>query len=291
MLILIYNRMFQEPPRLDGTDKYPQIEYTEDRRRINEADAVIFHLPSLDRLFFRRKRAGQVWVAWFMECEQHYRRLRSERFMSRFDLEMSYHQDADIMVSYIPEPLRTMQPNPLIAKRHDHLMCSFISGRADRSGRVAYLKELSRLIDIHQYGRRGDRVIPNDKGLETKMELCSRYKFTFAFENAIAPDYVTEKFFEPLLAGSVPVYLGAPNVENFAPVENCFINAADFSGPQALANYLLELDRDQDAFQHYLNWRQRPFKPGFKALCQQCRPQPFEYLCRIMSERPASAAG
>lgn len=37
-----------------------------------------------------------------------------------------------------------------------------------------------------------------------------------AFENVIAMDYVTEKFYDPLIAGSVLVYLGAPNIADFA---------------------------------------------------------------------------
>jgi hypothetical protein len=37
-----------------------------------------------------------------------------------------------------------------------------------------------------------------------KQELISTYKFTMAFENGNAKDYVTEKLFGVLAAGSVP---------------------------------------------------------------------------------------
>lgn len=56
------------------------------------------------------------------------------------------------------------------------------------------------------------------------MEVMKDYRFTIAFENAIADDYVTEKFYEPLLSGSVPVYLGAPNIDRFAPSRSSFID-------------------------------------------------------------------
>lgn len=42
-------------------------------------------------------------------------------------------------------------------------------------------------------------------------------KFTLAFENSRARDYVTEKFFWPIDAGSIPIAYGAPNVALFAP--------------------------------------------------------------------------
>lgn len=34
--------------------------------------------------------------------------------------------------------------------------------------------------------------------------IIPKYKFTFAFENSETDDYVTEKLFGPLAAGSVP---------------------------------------------------------------------------------------
>ena len=49
-----------------------------------------------------------------------------------------------------------------------------------------------------------------------------------AFENSNVPDYVTEKYWTTLVAGSVPVYYGATNVQDFAPSNSSVINVADF---------------------------------------------------------------
>lgn len=59
-----------------------------------------------------------------------------------------------------------------------------------------------------------------------------------AFENAISKDYVTEKFFNPLVIGSVPVYLGAPNIEDFIPGKNSFVDVRNFDSPKDLADFL-----------------------------------------------------
>ena len=51
--------------------------------------------------------------------------------------------------------------------------------------------------------------------------------FTAAFEDSMAVDYVTEKVYDALHAGSVPLYLGAPNILEFVP-PNSVINVLDF---------------------------------------------------------------
>jgi hypothetical protein len=274
--------MFGAEPDLGRLNLPAEIEFTENRKRIHEADAVVFHIPSLDWYFFRRKKHGQAWVAWSMECEQHYARLRSARFMKQFDLNMSYHLDADVMTSYLPDELVNRGNLPEAPGQHQHLCCSFVSGWADRSGRTGYLNKLAQGLDIHQYGRCGNRTIANDQGRQSKLATCAQYKFTLAFENAIAPDYVTEKLYDPLVAGSVPVYLGAPNVAQFAPRDGSYINAADFPGPQELTAYLLELDADEQAYARYMDWREQPYSDEFSALCRRNNKHSMERLCELL---------
>lgn len=45
-------------------------------------------------------------------------------------------------------------------------------------------------------------------GGRQKTKLLRSYRFSLAFENSETPDYITEKFFDALMAGAVPVYLG-----------------------------------------------------------------------------------
>ncbi len=88
--------------------------------------------------------------------------------------------------------------------------------------------------------------------------LMAEYKFVLAFENAQEQDYVTEKFYIPLLAGSVPVYLGAPNAAAFAPDPLSFISVRDFAGPAELAAQLEALGSDPEAYAALHAWRHRP---------------------------------
>lgn len=115
-------------------------------------------------------------------------------------------------------------------------ICMMISSPFNQSGRQEYLQELMQYILIDSYGKLFNNCkLEKDSGQDSKMELYRQYKFVIAFENSRANDYVTEKFYDPLLAGAVPIYLGAPNIETFAPGENCSVDIRNFSSPKELA--------------------------------------------------------
>ena len=77
-------------------------------------------------------------------------------------------------------------------------------------------------------------------------DVVAKYKFAIAFENAICHDYITEKYWRPLYAGTVPIVRGSPTIKDWAPTEQSIILADDFDSPKELAEFLLKLDRDDD---------------------------------------------
>ena len=54
------------------------------------------------------------------------------------------------------------------------------------------------------------------------------YKFYFSFENSICPDYVTEKFYNPLLFSTVPVVYGGADYEVVGAPPNSYIDVRNF---------------------------------------------------------------
>jgi hypothetical protein len=70
----------------------------------------------------------------------------------------------------------------------------------------------------------------NTTGYRVKDKLAAMrgYRFAMAFENDIAPGYVTEKLLEALAAGCIPIYWGSEEaVRDFNP--KAFIFAPAFS--------------------------------------------------------------
>ncbi len=82
------------------------------------------------------------------------------------------------------------------------------------------------------------------KGLVTsKKEYLKNYKFCIAYENtADIPGYITEKIFDAMTAGCVPIYWGASNIQEYIP-SNCFIDARHFTNLEELYIYLKGMQR------------------------------------------------
>jgi hypothetical protein len=84
-----------------------------------------------------------------------------------------------------------------------------LDGHKKRSSFVAGLKAaMGKDIDFFGY----DSVALSDKwdGLEP-------YRYHLCIENAICPDYWTEKIADPLLAFCLPIYCGCPNMSEYLP--------------------------------------------------------------------------
>lgn len=80
------------------------------------------------------------------------------------------------------------------------------------------------------------------KGKVTKKStVLNNYKFSICYENAKNINgYITEKIFDSMKSGCIPVYLGAPNIQSFIP-QNCFIDARKFKDPSELYAFLKEM--------------------------------------------------
>jgi alpha-1,3-fucosyltransferase 10 len=137
-------------------------------------------------------------------------------------------------------------------------------------------------MDVHSYGSvLNNRTMPDrDCGSVSKRSLLSGYRFNLAFENSICTDYVTEKLYDPLRSGCVPVYLGAPNVSRFVPGEHCCVDVRDYASPRHLADYLRNLAGNNEAYAAYFAWKTKPFRREFLRIAEECGEPLGVRLCR-----------
>lgn len=79
-----------------------------------------------------------------------------------------------------------------------------------------------------------------------KMGFLRGYRFNIACENSSSPSYITEKLIDPILAGSIPIYWGAPDVHRDFD-SRCMINVSDYGSLNELAAEVVRIDGDVNA--------------------------------------------
>ena len=134
--------------------------------------------------------------------------------------------------------------------------------------RVSVVMQLEAYIRVDSLGKcHTTRHIPEgivlksgrseQQNLLYKQQAISHYMFYLAFENTYERGYVTEKVFDALIAGVVPVYLG-PSIDcqPLLPHPNAaiFFDDFDHSVPR-LAAFLQYLSQNETAYEEHRVWR------------------------------------
>lgn len=102
----------------------------------------------------------------------------------------------------------------------------------------------------------------------SKYATLSQYQYAIAYENFRIRGYITEKMLDCLFVGTIPVYWGDPEIEEWVPKE-CFIDRRDFSSYEELHSFLAALT-NQD--------RER-YRSAGRAFIESDRFYPFSKEC------------
>jgi len=249
--------------------------FTENFELLPEASAVIFLIPSYaHESMLPEKLPGQYFVGLSMESSEYFPQLNNVDLMKHFDFEMTYRLKSEFPTLYISSKANySLSPSP---KTADALVSIFISNSGALNERSSYVNELMSYIPCHSFGRHGhNKDMPIDA---SKLDVLKNYKFHLAFENSNTQDYVTEKLFHAFRAGTLPVYMGAPNVDDFCPSNHSIIKVTDFKSPAHLAEYLLFLDKHEEEYNKYFAWKHEGFSDSFKKLLGIVK---YDSRCRL----------
>lgn len=80
----------------------------------------------------------------------------------------------------------------------------------------------------------------NPKPVDDKIKTISNYKFSLCFENTSFPGFITEKIIDCFKAGTIPIYLGTPDITKFIPADT-FIDMRKFKSMEKLLSFLLQI--------------------------------------------------
>lgn len=247
---------------------------------ISDADVVIFGLPNLvwafpsNYILPRKKSASQMWVT---TCEEPYYRagggksdcrlMNDPATMQLMDVTSSYSMTSDVpalLESVYVEDLR-MEPPDFSTRPHDELATVAVSDCTSH-WRNSWLMDV-----MAEVNRTGHKVLSYGSCLhnaeEPRLEGAPSHiigawkdrdaarRFKLVVENTMQPWYVTEKIWNALAEGAVPVYMGPQEVKQMMP-KGSFLYAQDFTTTQALVQRMLNFTPED--FKRANEWRQKP---------------------------------
>jgi hypothetical protein len=103
--------------------------------------------------------------------------------------------------------------------------------------------EAHRPGDFDHYGFGWGKDFPSWRGsVPSKLEVYPDYRFGLCYENMHSVrGYVTEKIFDCLRAGVVPIYWGAPDIADVVD-PSAFIDRRQFESTEALIRFIVDMD-------------------------------------------------
>lgn len=265
------------------------------------------HLPGPDRPYLALVQA--TWEAYepiYFEPAR----------LDNTDLLVAPHPFTDALATYaysvdLKQPMNTAQvpvePNGSSDAQIGAVVASLMVSSVLRKSplRPALLKALTSEIPTDSFGKflhtPGMSCLAADGC--NKRDILSRYALHFGLENTYQSSYVTEKAFDALSAGTIPVVLG-PNIEAFVP-KGSVVNLADFEHPSDAAAYLKEILRNATLRSSFQHWRIDPALKkeyarrrrlldggmfGPTAVCRICEAYVEKYGCHLLS-RPQPGPG
>lgn len=143
----------------------------------------------------------------------------------------------------------------------DHYYDNWIQGLIHELGTSLDAYEQFRTVAQQPYSSTAQRI-----------EVMCTYPFVLVTETVMLHDWVNAEFSQTLLAGSVPVYIGAPNILDYAPSPSSFVDIRTWitRHPRELAEYLRTVARDPVQYAAFFEWKRGGLPSSFLARLDEC---------------------
>jgi len=148
--------------------------------------------------------------------------------------------------------------------------CAIVSNHDSNNTRtnichhISKYKTLEVSGDIFKYGKYPEIKMHRNSvsgGQHNKHNFIKNYKFNICSESSITNGYISEKIFECIIAGCIPIYM----TNNDTPIENTIINN-DFiikynnDNITSVVDKIVEIDTNDEKYKEHL--KINPFKPN-----------------------------
>ncbi|MBP9866824.1 MAG: hypothetical protein KBC41_01970 [Candidatus Pacebacteria bacterium] len=159
--------------------------------------------------------------------------------------------------------------------------CSFVySNYRGGKERESIFNTLSSYKKVNSAGSFLNNI--DGKKINNKLQYESKHKFCIAFENSSRSGYTTEKIISPLVAKSIPIYWGNPNIDKEFNTKR-FINCHEYKSFNDVLEIVKTIDNDDTLYLQMINepiLKNKDYvencKKGFDIFIQNIIDQPLE---------------
>lgn len=255
--------------------------YTSDEIDIDNSSAIIFvDMPNdKDPFFLQAQRSKKKLYLMTWESGIINSRNFNIDLHKVFDKVFTYDDNLIDGKKYIKLAYAFKFPESIEKKYSNKKLCCLIVGNKFSAHPLELYSHRLKLIDWFEknhpddfdlYGQGWNKIIPpknifhriinrynflnqflkpkrvSYKGIvDNKFETYANYKFAVCYENARdLTGYISEKIFDCVFSGCVPIYWGADNISDFIPVE-CFIDKRDFVSFEDLYDFISNMSEKE----------------------------------------------
>lgn len=114
--------------------------------------------------------------------------------------------------------------------------------------RMKFIDELNKYKKVDM----GGRFLNNVGGpVESKIKFLSSYKFSIAMENSEGDGYISEKIYDSLISGTIPIYYGDSTMDEYINPKS-FILVKDENNIKKKIEYIKEIDNNNEKYLNIL---------------------------------------
>ena len=260
---------------------------TGNKEDISTSDMVNFHLSNLWTEIWKintksvinfpsYRRPDQIWMLTNREPPPNlYGNLRV--FNGIFNWTLWYRKDATLHIPYgyatnLDENETAEERARNYYREKSKEITGLISNCRDTNRRYRFIKELSKYLDVTMFGYCYKNICGDRMKHASCDNVTRNYKFYLSLENSKCNDYVTEKYWQALHRGQIPIVnWDLSTINKDIPIPGSYISVSDFKDARTLANYIKRVSDDEALYNSYLSWR-RKYKVGKSCIsCIACK--------------------
>lgn len=122
--------------------------------------------------------------------------------------------------------------------------CNMVVSNPNAKFRNIFFNELSKYKFVDSGGEHYNNI---GYRVSNKIDFIKEFRFSISFENSSHPGYTTEKIYESMIAGSIPIYWGNSEISKEFN-EKSFLNVHRYSNIMEVIEHLLELDSNVELY-------------------------------------------